>query len=128
MSELPVDGVDERVALVPVADVRPDRQRATAGGLLHLARHRLAVVELAARDHDVGARSRVAEHDRPADAPAPTGDDGDLAGEVEQVERRVRGHQSRSPRANAAAARMSLGTVSVMEFSPSGTPAAALRA
>ena len=83
LAEAVVGGVDEAVELVPVADVAGDGQGLTARGRLHLLGHRLAVVELATGDDDVGARLGQAEHDGVSETAAATGDDGDLVGDVE---------------------------------------------
>ena len=75
-----VGGVDQVGQLVPVADVAGDGQGLTAGGRLHLLGHRLAVVELAAGDDDVGSRLRQSEDDGVPETAASTGDDGDAIG------------------------------------------------
>ena len=58
-----------------------------------LVRQHLAVVELAAGDHHRGPTCGVRPADLPAEAPAAAGDDGHLAGEVEQIDGVVCGHR-----------------------------------
>ena len=74
--------VDQRLALVPVADVAADRQRPPPERA-HLVGDDLTGFELPARDHDVGARLREPERHRAPEAFAPAGDDHDLPGRVE---------------------------------------------
>ncbi len=81
-TELGDGRVDERRALVPVADVAAHGQGPPAARA-DVGRDRLARVELAARDHDVGARVRETESHGAAETLATAGDDDDLAGCVE---------------------------------------------
>ena len=70
--------VDQRRALVPVADVAAHRQRPATQGL-DLRDHPVARRELAAGDDHVGPRLGEAQGHGPSEALAPAGDDHDLA-------------------------------------------------
>ena len=61
-----------------------DGQR-PAAELLDFQRHRLAGIELAAGDDDIGAGARKGQHHLAAEAAAAAGDKGDLAGEIEGI-------------------------------------------
>ena len=80
-----VRGLDERVDLIGAADVAADGERRAGPSPRSRARDRFAVLDLAARDHHVGARAGEAERDRLAEPAPAAGDDRDLAGEVEQI-------------------------------------------
>jgi hypothetical protein len=82
VAELAVDSVDETVQLVPVADVAGIGEGAAAQGA-DLRGHRLAGIELAARDGDVRPHGREALGHLVAEPAAPARDQYDLAGHVE---------------------------------------------
>ena len=82
-AELGDGGLDEVAALLPVADVARHREGAPTEGP-HLVGHPLALVELAAGDHDVGARLGEAERHRPTEALAAAGDHDDLVVDPER--------------------------------------------
>ena len=77
-AELVVGRVDERVDLVPVADVAAVRERAPTEAP-DLRRGLVARVLLPARDDDVRAGLRERAQDRATEAPRATGDQGDAA-------------------------------------------------
>ena len=75
---------DQALALVLVADVARHRDRLVAGGL-QLGERLVACFGLAARDHDLGAGQRHLLDDGAADAAGGSGDDGDFAGQAEEL-------------------------------------------
>jgi hypothetical protein len=81
-AELGDGGVDERAALLPVADVAGHREGPPPEGP-NLGGDHLAGVELAAGHHDVGASLGEAEGHRPAEALGGAGHHDHLAGRAE---------------------------------------------
>ena len=81
MAKALVCRVGQLLYLIPVADVAGLREGAPACLRLHFFRKLLAGIELAAGDHDVGARVREAEHHLLAEPTAAARDERDLAEE-----------------------------------------------
>ena len=82
-TELLLGLADQVLALRLVGDVAGDDDR-LAAGLADLGRGLVAGRLLARRHHDLGALQGQVQGDRLADALARAGDDGDLAGEIEE--------------------------------------------
>jgi hypothetical protein len=83
VTERSVRDLDEVVDIRPPSDVDGHRERPTAGLGLDDRRQLLAGIELAAGDHDIGARLGQPEHHLPAQATATAGDERDLAGQID---------------------------------------------
>jgi hypothetical protein len=83
--EVVVHGVDQPVALLPAAHVTGQRQDVSSRRRRDLAGRGLAILELPAGDHDVGAGGREPLGHRPADAPAAARDQGHLAAQADGI-------------------------------------------
>ena len=79
LAEALVSGIGQRLELVPIADMAAVRQGLAPEALLHILRQRLAVVELATRDDDIGSVLGESEHHLAAHPATAPGHQRDLA-------------------------------------------------
>ena len=82
MPELVVRALGEHVGVGPTGRVVAHRERATSERS-HLVGNGVAVIDLAARDHDVGTAGRKGENHFSTETATSAGDDGNFAREIE---------------------------------------------